>query len=67
MESGGGEIQPGPGLPVTSKPGSGRGGWRAALFIIGNHASLQLPNSSAGLHASLSLLLLLLPCSDGIL
>ncbi|XP_066313011.1 protein NRT1/ PTR FAMILY 5.10-like isoform X2 [Miscanthus floridulus] len=34
MESGGGELLPGPALPVTSKPGDGRGGWRAALFIV---------------------------------
>ena len=41
MESGGGEIMPGPGLPVTTEPGGGRGGWRAALFIIGNHADCK--------------------------
>lgn len=35
MESGGGELLPGPaGSAVTSKPGGGRGGWRAALFVI---------------------------------
>ena len=67
MESGGGEILPGPGLLVTSKPGGGRGGWRAALFILGNHAdckSSKMPSPTAGLHAytvTLSLLLLLLP------
>jgi peptide/histidine transporter 3/4 len=71
MESGGGELLPGPALPITSKPGGDRGGWRAALFIVGNHAdyckSFKFPSSSAGFYASLSLLLLLLPFSDGIL
>lgn len=62
MESGGGELLPGPaGSAVTSKPGGGRGGWRAALFVIGNHADCKVfkfPSSSAGFHASLSPLLL---------
>ena len=53
MESGGGEILPGPRLPVTSKPaGGGRGGWRAAFFIVGNHAdyckSFKSPRSFVG-------------------
>ena len=41
MESGGGELLPEPALPITSKPGGGRGGWRAALFIVGNHADCK--------------------------
>ena len=53
MESGAGELLPGPALPVTSKRGGGRGGWRAALFIVGNRSdfkSFEFPSSSTGLH-----------------
>ncbi|KAJ1286436.1 hypothetical protein BS78_03G351600 [Paspalum vaginatum] len=34
MESGSGERLPRPGTSAISKPGDGRGGWRAALFIV---------------------------------
>jgi hypothetical protein len=31
-----GELLPGPGPSLGSKPADGRGGWRAARFFLGN-------------------------------